>query len=80
MPKDVRASKFGFHACQRCGVCATLRSIDVYVGPIPKRSKHDLGAPAGWCPLIALCGMCWTDVVKMLRDEATPDSSGEVSP
>ncbi len=71
--------KIGLQHCERCGVAATLRTLDVWVGEI-KRSKHSAGAPAGWCPLIALCGMCWSDVVRMLRENATPDSSGAVSP
>jgi len=51
--------KRGPQACERCGDVAPLRSLDVFVPAIPKRSY----APAtseGWCPLIALCAACWT--------------------
>lgn len=58
---------------------ATLRTLDVAVAALPKRGKQE-AVPAGWCPLIALCGACWSEVVAMLRGNATPDSSGVISP
>ena len=75
-------SKVGFGACQGCGTHATLRTVDVAVPRLPARpGKHGRPAvPAGFCPLIALCGACWTGVVEELRAKATPDSSGAVSP
>jgi hypothetical protein len=79
----LQVSAVGFAACQGCGIHATLRTLDVRtkaiaecrIGGFKRRA-----IPAGWCPLIALCGMCWTEVRSMLRDKATPDSSGEISP
>lgn len=77
--REVRISRIGLQPCERCGVHATLRTLDVSVPRIPAR-KGSAEISPGWCPLIALCGMCWTDIVKMLREQATPDSSGAVSP
>jgi hypothetical protein len=78
----LRVSKAGFQACQGCGTGATLRTLDVAVSAIPARKGEfkQPAVPASWCPLIALCGACWTDVRTMLREAATPDSSGEISP
>ena len=77
-PRTLRVSKLGLQPCERCGLHATLRTLDVAV---PKAGyARDPDAPVGWAPLIALCGQCWTDIVKMLRDNATPDASGAVSP
>jgi hypothetical protein len=67
--------KQGVGGIDRVDVDATLRTLDLSVPPIPEHR-----VPAGWVPLIALCGACWTDVVEMLRKQATPDSSGAVSP
>lgn len=84
--RGLRVTARGPGICDRCGLHATMRSLDVAVPAIPERRSqlrdgHTMpGAPAGWCPLIALCGMCWTDVRDMLRAKATPDPSGEVSP
>jgi hypothetical protein len=78
----LHVSKAGFRTCEGCGTGATLRTLDVAVPARPAR-KGKFGQPAipaSFCPLIALCGMCWTDVREMLRKAATPDSSGEVSP
>jgi len=81
----IRAAKVGFLPCQRCGLHATLRSLDIAVPALPARKATrglpgQPAAPAGWCPLIALCGLCWTDAISMLRAEATPDIVGTVSP
>ena len=81
--REVRVSKHGLQACERCGLYATLRTLDVAVPALPARGKgmfKQPAVPAGWCPLIALCGQCWTDVVAMLREQATPDVSGAISP
>jgi hypothetical protein len=77
--REIRVSGIGFEACERCGLHAMLRTLDVSVPKLSAR-KGRAEVPAGWCPLIALCGICWTDAVKMLRDAAIPDSSGAVSP
>ena len=80
----VRVSKVELQACERCGLHATLRTLDISVAARPAREtrwgEKVPAMPAGWCPLVALCGQCWTDVVTMLREKATPDSSGTVSP
>jgi len=73
-----RASKFGAHPCERCGLVATLRSLDVAVAARPA-TKLCAASPAGWAPLLALCGSCWTDLVDELRALATPGEH-EVTP
>jgi len=80
--KRLRVSAIGFRACEGCGTFATLRTLDVEVSSIPARKGRFKRAavPSGFCPLIALCGMCWTHVRTLLRAKATPDSSGDVSP
>jgi hypothetical protein len=70
--REVQVSRIGYQACQGCGEHATLRTLDVAVPAIPKTGKQP-AVPAGWCPLIALC-------VELLRENATPDSSGAISP
>lgn len=78
-PRKIRVAKHGAQACQSCGTVATLRSLDVAV-PARAARRDSPAMPAGWAPLIALCGICWTDVRTMLRAAATPDSSGSISP
>jgi len=77
--KKFQVNAIGFGSCQGCGLHSTLRTLDVAVAALPAR-KNDEAVPAGWCPLIALCGMCWDLAVAMLREKATPDSSGAISP
>lgn len=77
--RKIRVEKRGLNPCDRCGLHATLRSLDVHVPAIPKR-RYAPACPEGWAPLIALCGNCWTDVRTMLREAATPDASGVISP
>lgn len=89
--REVRVSQ-AEGPCQRCTLHAALRSLDLAVTEdrgaarrgVVRGLRGSLGAqpavPAGWCPLIALCGLCWIDVVDMLRAQARPDASGTVSP
>ena len=71
--RDVRVSAEGvagqpqFASCQRCGLLRHLRTLDVAV-PAIRAGKGRPASPAGWCPLIALCGDCWSDVARMLRE------------
>lgn len=80
--KRARVDRAGFGACQGCGLHATLRTLDVAVRALPARggAYPRPAAPAGWCPLIALCGMCWTEVVQQFRELATPDAAERECP
>lgn len=74
-----RCEAKGAGPCNGCGTYATLRTLEIATDGHPAR-KGVPACPPGWCPLIALCGACWTKVVAMLRAKATPDMSGAVSP
>lgn len=84
--RRIRVAKHELAPCDCCGLHATLRSLDVHVPAIAARPRGGKFLPAraavpeGWAPLIALCGNCWTDVRTMLREAATPDASGVISP
>jgi hypothetical protein len=53
--------------CQGCRTVTTLRTLDIPVPALPARKDSPV-VPAGWCPLIALCSTCWTNVIAMLQE------------
>lgn len=70
---NVQIAKQGFGACQGCGLHATLRSVDVAVPALAASKRRNfVGAPAGWAPLVALCGHCWDALREQLDACATP--------
>lgn len=74
--RRVRVSKIGLQPCEWCGVHAALRTLDVAVPalaaePGGRGLPAQPALPAGWCPLIALCGLCWTDVFEMFDETTT---------
>lgn len=75
---ELFVTKHEWSACESCGLHATLRSLDHQwiwewkAKLIPDSVVVHRG--------LKLCGVCWTDVRRMLREAATPDSSGAISP